>query len=100
MQNERQIKNRDEAIELANKIAKYAINDNFKPFLFISDFEETRTTAQNKYYWAGVVTVQYDHFKGDLMPFSVGYLKRYLVVKLANCSAGSACVIFCAIIGI
>ena len=63
------IDTKEKAIELANKIAKYAISDDFKPFTFESDFKKPSSDSQREYYWAVIVKMQYDYFKNDILKF-------------------------------
>lgn len=59
----------EKAIELANKIAKYAISKDFKPFTFDSDFKKPSSDNQREYYWAVIVEHQFNYFKNDILKF-------------------------------
>ena len=59
----------DECLDLANKIAKYAIATPFKPFEFKAEFDKTRSSDQNRYYFGVVVDSQVKHFKNDPFMF-------------------------------
>lgn len=63
------IETREKAIELANKIAKYAISKDFKPFSFESDFKKPSSDKQRKYYWDVIIGEQYKYFSGNLLKF-------------------------------
>jgi hypothetical protein len=65
----RKINTKEEALELANKIADYANSEEFAPFSVETDFKQTRTTKQNRYYFGVVVKMQYEYFANDLVKF-------------------------------
>jgi hypothetical protein len=59
----------EKAIELANKIAKYAVSKDFKPFSFESDFKKPSSDRQREYYWAVIIKMQYAFFKNNILKF-------------------------------
>lgn len=65
----KKVNTKEEAIELANKMADYANSEEFKPFSVETDFKQTRTTKQNRYYFGVVVKKQHDYFGEDLVKF-------------------------------
>jgi hypothetical protein len=77
------IKTPEEAIALANKIAGFAINPEFKSFDVDILMEEKRSNPQNRYYWGVVIEKQYNHFAGDLVSF-MGWMFKALRFKLTR----------------
>ncbi len=69
----------EKAIELANKIAKYAISKDFKPFEFESDFKKPSSDSQREYYWAVIIQEQYNYFSNNLFKFCEFLFKAFSV---------------------